>query len=129
VAAVAPAIFFAPVPAVLKNSNFSLVGATNPAHAGDVLLVYATGMGQTTPAIATGALVTGLCNTRPVTATIGGSPAAVAYSVASPGFTGLYQINATVPNGVPAGNQVPVIVTVGSTSSPSDSPVTMAIRP
>ena len=115
VAAVAPAIFFAPVPAVLKNSNFSLVSATNPAHAGDVLLVYATGMGQTTPAIATGALVTGLCNTRPVTATIGGSPAAVAYSVASPGFTGLYQIAVTVPTGVTGA--VPLQIQMGPAAS------------
>ena len=31
-----------------------LISATNPAAAGDVLKVIATGLGQTTPALATG---------------------------------------------------------------------------
>jgi uncharacterized protein (TIGR03437 family) len=117
VSAAAPAIFFYPVPAVLKNANFSLVSSTNPAGAGDVLLVFATGLGQTTPALTTGALVGGaqLANTRPVTATIGGTSAAVAYSIASPGFTGLYQVAVTVPDGV-HGN-VPLEIRMGATAS------------
>jgi uncharacterized protein (TIGR03437 family) len=117
VAAAAPAIFFVPVPAVLKNSNFSLVTATNPARAGDVLLVYLTGLGQTTPALTTGRLVpaTSLPNTRPVTATIGGRPATVVYSAASPGFTGLYQVAVTVPSGVTG--QSPLQLQMGNATS------------
>jgi uncharacterized protein (TIGR03437 family) len=102
VAATAPAIFFYPVAAVLKNANFTLVSSGNPAHAGDVLLVYATGLGQTTPGLRTGVLTGGdsLARTAAVTATIGGKPATVAYSIASPGFAGLYQVAVTVPAGV-----------------------------
>jgi uncharacterized protein (TIGR03437 family) len=102
IANAAPAIFFSPTAAVLKNANFSLVGPANPAHAGDVLLVYLTGLGQTTPPLATGRLVpaASLPATRPVTATIGGRAATVVYSAASPGFTGLYQVAVTVPAGV-----------------------------
>jgi hypothetical protein len=56
VAPMAPAIFSG---AILKRADNSLVTAGNPAQAGDVLVVYLTGMGQTTPALATGRLVFG----------------------------------------------------------------------
>ena len=117
IASAAPAIFFAPAAAVLKNANFSLVSAANPAHAGEVLLVYLTGLGQTTPPLATGRLVptASLPATRPVTATIGGRPAAVVYSAASPGFTGLYQVAVTVPTGVTG--SVPLQLQMGGASS------------
>jgi uncharacterized protein (TIGR03437 family) len=114
-AQVAPAIFFSPVPAVLKNSDFSLVSASNPVKAGDVILIYATGFGQTTPATPTGALVTGTANTTPVTATVGTRTANVVYSIASPGFAGLNQVALTIPEGV-SGN-VPVVLTQGTAKS------------
>jgi uncharacterized protein (TIGR03437 family) len=119
VAPMAPAIFFYPAPAILKNVNYSLVSATNPARAGDVLLVYATGLGKTTPANRTGALSANdsFAQTAPVTATIGGKPAAVVYSIASPGFAGLYQVAVTVPSGV-TGN-VALVITGGAAASNS----------
>jgi uncharacterized protein (TIGR03437 family) len=119
VAPAAPAIFFYPVPAVLKNVNYSLVGSANPAKAGDVLLVYCTGLGQTSPGLTTGALVpaTSLPRTGNVTATIGGTTAPVAYSIASPGFTGLYQVAITVPSGV--SGTVPLQLQMGNAVSNS----------
>ena len=117
VAATAPAIFFSPAAAVLKNSDFSLVTAGNPAKVGDTILVYCTGLGQTTPAISTGALVSGSTSatSAAVTATIGGKPATVAYAIASPGFVGLYQVAITVPAGVTGNSQI--VLTQGTTSS------------
>jgi uncharacterized protein (TIGR03437 family) len=113
----APAIFFYPVAAVLKNANFSLLSPTNPARAGDVLLIYATGLGQTTPAIATGALSASdtIAKTAGVTATIGGKPATVVYSIASPGFAGLYQVAVTVPAGLTG--SMALQITAGAASS------------
>jgi len=119
VAATAPAIFFSPNAAVLKNVDFSLVTASNPAKAGDVLLVYCTGLGQTTPALTTGTLVPGTANaatSAAVTATIGGKDAAVAYALASPGFVGLYQVAVTVPAGV-TGSSAIVLKQGGATSN------------
>jgi len=117
VGSAAPAIFFYPVPAVLRNRDFSLITAGNPAHAGDVLLVYATGLGQTTPPLATGVLVPSgvLSNTAAITATISGKAAAVLYSIASPGFAGLYQVAVTVPAG--ATGTVPLAIQEGSAVS------------
>ena len=118
VAATAPAIFFSPLAAVLRNTDFSLVSNTNPARVGEAILVYATGLGLTTPALATGQVVPGttIANTPTVTATIGGQNAFVIYSIASPFFAGLYQVAITVPSGV-AGSSVPVVIQQGSVRS------------
>jgi uncharacterized protein (TIGR03437 family) len=51
-----------------------------------------------------------------VTVTIGGVPVPVIFSGLTPDSVGLYQVNATVPFDVPAGNQ-PMVVTVGGVSS------------
>jgi uncharacterized protein (TIGR03437 family) len=114
VAPVAPAIFFSPVAAVLKNANYSLVSGANPAKAGDVILIYATGLGQTSPDMTTGTLlpVGMIAQTAPVSVTIGGKPATVVYSIAAPQFAGLYQVAVTVPAGVPG--SVPVVIQQGN---------------
>ena len=87
VTAAAPSIFVVDqannLGVIVKNANFSLITATNPAKAGDVIVIYSTGLGQTTPPLTTGGLIgatTGFNNTPTVTATIGGQDAAVAYS-------------------------------------------------
>jgi len=122
VAATAPAIFFAPSAAVLKNADFSLVSASNPVKSGDVILVYCTGLGQTTPAMSTGILVPGTATASTsagVTATIGGKDATVVYAIASPGFVGLYQVAITVPAGVTGSSAI--VLKQGSTTSNSVS--------
>lgn len=63
--------------------------------------------------------------TVPVTVTIGGRPAEVAYAGMSPGSIGLYQINTVIPSGVSAGDAVPIAVEVAGQKSPE---VTIAIR-
>ena len=120
VAAVAPALFFDAVGgSVIKNSDYSLVRPDNPLHAGDVALVYLTGLGQTSPELKTGEFTTStvLSNaTTPIQVSVGGVNATVVYSAASPGFAGLYQIAFEVPAGFPAGN-VPLLVTAGGVAS------------
>lgn len=106
VAPAAPALFFDEVGGLIqKNSDFSLVRPENAAVAGDVLLIYSTGLGLTTPEVATGKVVAypPLSSTAPVTVSIGGQPATVIYSAASPGFLGLYQTAVVMPSGVPPG--------------------------
>src|SRR5204863_1753038 len=86
-----------------------------PAKVGDVLVVYASGLGPVNPQIPTGAAAstTTLSTvTGQVQVTIGDKTAPVAFAGLAPGFVGLYQINVAVPNGVAAGSAVPVVISV-----------------
>jgi uncharacterized protein (TIGR03437 family) len=85
--------------------------ATRGATAGDVVQVFGTGFGPTSPAVTSGVVYSGAAATaNAVAASIGGVPAAVQFA----GITGagLYQINVTVPAGVPGGDQ-PLVLSVG----------------
>ena len=127
VAAAAPALFFDGVGGlVLKNTDFLLVRPENPAAAGDILLIYSTGLGQTAPPQETGKPVplSPFAKTGDVSVTIGGANADVIYSIASPGFVGLYQTAVRMPAGVTAGNAA-VILKMGGASS---NTVTIAVR-
>ncbi len=125
VAATAPAWFSDSSGAmVFKAADYSLVGAANPAQPTETLLIYATGLGQTTPQIATGMLPSSsmLANTAPISVSIGGQSTTVLYSVAAPGFAGLSQIAFQVPAGL-AGT-VPVTFQVGGVVSSPASIIT-----
>jgi trimeric autotransporter adhesin len=102
--------------------------AANPASAGDALLIFCTGLGTVTPAVAAGAAAstTVLSKTdNPVTVTVGGDNAQVLFAGLAPGFVGLYQVNVIVPSGIAAADDVPVVLTeAGATSAP----VTVAIH-
>ncbi len=103
-----------------------LVGPAAPASVGDTLVLYCTGLGVTTPALADGAITPGspLSTTPGVAATIGGKDAPVAFAGLVPGFVGLYQLNLIVPAGV-TGASVPLAVSSGGQTSPA---VNLAIR-
>lgn len=129
VAAAAPNIFFYPdtgAGVVLKNADFTLVSPANPAAAGDIVLIYATGLGQTVPAVHTGMLVpdSPFSNTAPVTAVAGGQNAEVVYSIASPGFAGLYQVAVRIPGGLAPGD-ASLTIKMGEAES---NAVTLAVR-
>lgn len=113
----------------ILNQNFSVNGPNNPAAKGSVVMIYATGEGQTNPPGRDGE-VTGSVLRRPirdVMVTIGGVPARVEYAGSAPGFVaGVLQVNVVVPENAPSGNAVPVILTIGGVSSPAT--VSMAIR-
>jgi uncharacterized protein (TIGR03437 family) len=124
VASAAPSIFIvdaAGTGAVVKNSDFSLITTANKAKAGDIIVIYSTGLGQVTPAALTGVLLqppaASFNNTGTVTVSISGQNAAVIYSIASPGFAGLYQTAVTIPAGVTG--SVPVVLSSGTTKSNS----------
>jgi uncharacterized protein (TIGR03437 family) len=113
---------------VLDGLN-NLVDSSHAVKAGEALVIYATGLGATSPPVATGqsaptvpplALVT-----TPVKVTIGGVEAAVEFAGLAPGFVGLYQVNARVPAGVMAGNAVPLVLTQNGVAS---NTVTIAVQ-
>ena len=105
-----------------------LVDGNAPAAVGDTVVIYCTGLGDVSPAIPAGsaAPASPLSHTvNTVTATIGGLPATVMFSGLSPGFAGLYQVNAVVPAGVATGSSVPVVISVAGQTSPA---VTLAVH-
>jgi uncharacterized protein (TIGR03437 family) len=104
------------------NQDGSVNSSTNPAAVGSAISLYATGLGQTNPPGADGAISTVLAVANlPVTVMIGGSPASVVYAGSAPGLVqGMYQINLTVPSSAPASSVVIVTVQVGNSTSPVD---------
>ncbi len=112
---------------VKPNGTQFLNSPSAPASAGDALVIYCTGLGGVTPAIAAGtAAPSTLTQTvNPVTATVGGLPAQVFFAGLTPGFVGLYQVNAFVPSGVASGVNVPVVLSAAGAQS---VPVTVAIQ-
>jgi uncharacterized protein (TIGR03437 family) len=119
VAAAEPGIFQYGVQEGIITNASGLVGPTNPAHAGDVVVIWCAGLGAVTPAVADGAVTPDSpysITPNPVV-TMGGQAAGVLFSGLAPGFTGLYQINVTVPQGIAPGDQVPVSVAIGGQSS------------
>jgi adhesin/invasin len=81
-----------------------------------------------TPAVRTGepAPVSPLSRaTNAVTVTSSGRPAQVQFAGLTPGFVGLYQVNAVVPAGVTPSEVLPVVLTVAGQPSP---PVTIAVQ-
>ena len=111
---------------VILHGNNTLVSAANPATAGEEVVIYATGLGPTSPSFATGTAANQANTTvMTVTVTVGGQNAAVVYSGLTQSLVGLYQINAVMPPGL-TGSQ-PVVVTVGTNYS-SRAGVTMSLK-
>jgi uncharacterized protein (TIGR03437 family) len=111
------------------NQDGSLNSAANPAARGSIVVLFATGEGQTAPAGVDGKLA---LDTYPkpvlsVKVSIGGADAGVVYAGAAPTLVaGVMQVNVRVPDSVTPGNAVPVVVTVGTFASRSGA--TLAVQ-
>jgi uncharacterized protein (TIGR03437 family) len=113
---------------VIMDTGNRLVDASNPAKASDVVVVYCTGLGATTPTVRSGEAAPASPLARvvtPATVTIGGQPAVVHYAGLTPGFVGLYQVNVQIPSGVPPGASVPLVISQDSVPS---NTVTLTVR-
>ncbi|MBI2816977.1 MAG: matrixin family metalloprotease [Acidobacteria bacterium] len=108
--------------------------AAHPAKAGDVIIIYASGLGPVTPVPPSGvpAGANGDLHrmNRLPQVSVGGQVVAASsidFAGLAPGFVGLYQINVRVPATVSASNAVPIQVTTaeGQTSNT----VTIAVEP
>lgn len=97
-------------PGAILNQDGTLNSASNPAAPGSVVVLYGTGEGQTAPLGVDGkpgpATLDGLPRPAlPVSVTIGGLPAEVAYAGGVPYVVaGEFQINVVVPGGLAPGD-------------------------
>jgi uncharacterized protein (TIGR03437 family) len=113
----------------ILDANNLLVDSTNPATAGQtVVQIFCTGLGPVTNQPATGRPAPSnplaQTTTQP-TVMIGGVPATVQFSGLTPGYAGLYQVNALVPPAAAKGSAVPVAISIGGAQS---NPVTIAVQ-
>jgi uncharacterized protein (TIGR03437 family) len=101
---------------------------SRPARQGEFVTIFCTGLGPVTNQPASGAAVPtvpqSLTTTLP-TVTVGGMSASVSFSGLAPGFVGLYQVNIQVPQNAPIGDAVPVVLSIGGTTSNN---ITMAVQ-
>ena len=97
-----------------------------PAAAGDLVMIYCTGLGFVSPTIPVGAPPQPPTpqTQNSATVTICGQMAQPVSTALAPGLPGVYQVGVIVPTGC-SGNAVPVVLTSLSQTSP---PVTMAVQ-
>ena len=84
----------------ILHADYSLVNAANPATGGETVLIYLTGLGTVTPAVADGTAGTGTAlhnSDANATIYVGGQQGTVVFNGLAPGFPGLYQLNVTLP--------------------------------
>ncbi len=93
-------------PAVAHPNDFTLVTSSKPAAPGEVLALYATGLGPTRQSMEPGQgfpMQPPAGVAAPVSVTVNGTPAEVLAAVGYPGATDGYQVNFRVPSGVASG--------------------------
>jgi uncharacterized protein (TIGR03437 family) len=94
-------------------------GGFRPAKAGDILTFFGIGFGSTVSGPTPGKVsTTADAVTGAPKLTIGGKDAVISYAGVTPGYGGLYQVNATVPSGLTPGNNS-VVLTVNGASTPT----------
>ena len=113
--------------AIVHGLTGIIVGPSRPAAKGEVVVIYATGLGPVNPVPATGDAASTITLSPTVitpVVSIGGASAHVEFSGLAPALIGMYQINATVPAGAPSGSD-DLVVTVNGVAS---RPVKIAVQ-
>jgi uncharacterized protein (TIGR03437 family) len=114
-------------PAVVHASDFSAITAAKPAKAGEILSLFATGLGPTQPGVDPGQPFPSsppLAVNSPVQVTVNGNAAEVLCAVGYPGAMDGYQVNFRVPSGTSQGT-ASIQVTAAWISS---APVGIAVQ-
>ncbi len=119
----------------ILNQDGTVNGPSNAAARGSVVEIFATGEGQTVPPGVDGAIANEPVASIPkpvaaVSLMIGGvavPAASITYAGTLPGgVAGALQIDAMIPANAPTGSAIPIVLTIGATSSPST--LTMAVQ-
>jgi uncharacterized protein (TIGR03437 family) len=110
----------------VKDGTFS--GTTTvPAKPGDVIILWGTGFGPTSPAAPAGVETpsNATYNTATaVTVMVGNQNATVYGAALAPGYAGLYQVAIQIPASLADGDY-PIIVTINGVQSPSTTMITV----
>jgi uncharacterized protein (TIGR03437 family) len=109
------------VAAVNPDGSEYLVSSSAPAHPGAAIVIYCTGLGGVQISIDAGnaaplAPLAPTNNEANVSVSIGGVAAQLLFAGLVPTLSGLYQVNAVIPQGV-TGDSVPLIITSNGSDS------------
>jgi uncharacterized protein (TIGR03437 family) len=121
----APALFAGPNNyALATDAKSNLLTADNRARAGDIIVIYATGLGRTSPAPRSGEIpryagqMAALASLKITLAGRAVDPIFIKYAGLTPGSAGLYQINLEVPPGTDPDPEIQV--TAGTQLAPAN---------
>ncbi len=109
-----------------RLSDASVLSESNPVNRGDVVTLYATGLGAVMPAVATGALPSSpTACVNPVKVTIGDRTLDPDFAGLDTSVPGLYRVAVRVPADLSATGDLPVKLTVAGVDSNN---ATIAVR-
>jgi uncharacterized protein (TIGR03437 family) len=112
----APALFAAAGYAIATHVDGSGLTPEAPAHAGEVVVIYATGLGKTQPNPAPGTIplvaapIAELDTLEVYIDGVAADPASIKYAGVTPFCAGLYQINVALPAGAAADPEIRVMI-------------------
>ena len=111
----APALFALPDGyAIATSADGKLLSSDAPAHTGDTIVMYCTGLGRTAPTPRPGVIpnyaapIVALPTLKVVLGGKAMDAGLIKYAGLTPGSVGLYQINLVVPEGTPADPEIAV---------------------
>jgi uncharacterized protein (TIGR03437 family) len=122
----APSLFASGDYALATSADNKLLTADNPAHAGDIVVIYLTGLGRTSPSFnpreipQVAARI--LASLKITLGTMQVDPIYIKYAGLAPGWAGLYQLNLEIPKDTGADPEIRV------TGDVTSSPLKLAIR-
>lgn len=108
--------------ALATHADNSLITASAPAQASEVIVLYAVGLGRTSPDVPSGDMVsvaTGILYISELQILLNGNPcpsSSIYYAGLTPGYAGLYQINLLLPDVLPSDPTIQIVM--GAQSSP-----------
>lgn len=115
--------------AVAYDGNGNQISFLNPARPGGLLRIRAYGLGLTDPVAGTGAAApAGAAVVNPVRVSIGGLEVPVVSGALVAGEVGVYQVSVLLPENIPTGSEVPVVLLQTGITSDSSSNVAIPIR-
>jgi uncharacterized protein (TIGR03437 family) len=105
-----------------EHADGSLITASDPALAGEIVVLYAGGLGRTSPDVLPGHIVsvaTSILYESELQILLNGDPcpaSSIQYAGLAPGYAGLYQINLLLPDVVPPDPAIQMVI--GTQASP-----------
>jgi uncharacterized protein (TIGR03437 family) len=109
--------------AVATHADGSLISASAPADASEIIVLYAAGLGRTSPDVPSGHIVsvaTSILYASELQILLNGAPcpaSSIYYAGLTPGFAGLYQINLMLPAVLPPDPEIQMVI--GTQASPA----------